>query len=399
MIEPITTAVQEITIDSNRILHHTEADLIDRRIPNVIRLVQYDDTLPVIAVDLKSGGVTYALPEGAACNIRIRKPDNTIVYNPALGCDASRSVVYFEVTPQVGVVVGELQTVLEVYLSGKTAGTSPLRIVVENNPIKVDDYESMDEVQTITHLVGEAEEARDEAVAAAETAAHDAAEEVADDIFKTLAPYEATTTASQAYSVGDYLGYDGKLYRVTTAISSGGTIIPDTNVVETDVTTEIKAIPAVEAFEALATYEGTTTASQAYAIGNYLVYNNTLYRVTSAISQGGTITPDTNVIKTDVATEIISLKARVADLESELGKKTLWWASQAISSTSGSSGTLATITDSKITADHILTKFVPADGSKITSDISCNTSAGQAVITGISIAATTAEIVLEMKDN
>ena len=51
--------------------------------------------------------------------------------------------------------------------------------MVENNPIKVDDYESMDEVQTIIQLVGEAEEARDEAVSAAETAAHDAVVEVA----------------------------------------------------------------------------------------------------------------------------------------------------------------------------------------------------------------------------
>lgn len=40
-----------------------------------------------------------------------------------------------------------------------------------------------------------------------------------------IAPVEATTTASRAYAVGDLLIYNGTLYRVTTAIASGGTIM------------------------------------------------------------------------------------------------------------------------------------------------------------------------------
>ena len=238
-ITPITTAVQVITIDSNRILHHTEADLIDRRIPNVIRLVQYDDTLPIIAVDLKAGGVNYALPSNAACNIRVKKTDGTVIYNPAIGCDSTRSVAYFEATRQMCGVPGELQTVLEVIVLGKAAGTSPLRIVVEENPVKDDDYESESETQTIIALVGEAEQARDDAQAAAETAAEDAVLSVAEDVFKGIASYEQSSTVSKAYAVGDYVGYNGKLYRVTTAISSGGTITPGTNCVQTTVGDEI----------------------------------------------------------------------------------------------------------------------------------------------------------------
>lgn len=42
---------------------------------------------------------------------------------------------------------------------------------------------------------------------------------------KYIASPEASTTASKAYAVGDYLIYNGKLYTVTTAIASGGTII------------------------------------------------------------------------------------------------------------------------------------------------------------------------------
>lgn len=341
MIEPITTAVQEITIDSNRILHHTEADLIDRRIPNVIRLVQYDDTLPVIAVDLKSGGVNYSLPSGAACNIRIRKPDDTIVYNPALGCDSTRTIVYFEVTPQMGGVVGELQTVLEVILNAKTAGTSPLRIVVENNPIKVDDYESMDEVQTIIQMVGEAEEARDEAVAAAETAAHDAVIEVAAETFKSIAHYEATTTASQAYSIGDYIGYDGKLYKVTASIAQGGTII----------TTGTNA-----------NVEQTTAGDQI----------------------------------TDIQSDVTDIQSDISDIESAIANDILRFDSIAVSA---GTGDIATKTDSAITADHVVAECVWGNPAYITSNVTATTSAGSLVLNGTCTTATTATVTLVKKDN
>lgn len=48
-----------------------------------------------------------------------------------------------------------------------------------------------------------------------------------------LAVVEPTTTATQAYAVGDLLVYGGQLYEVTAAISAGGTITPGTNVTPT----------------------------------------------------------------------------------------------------------------------------------------------------------------------
>lgn len=44
-----------------------------------------------------------------------------------------------------------------------------------------------------------------------------------------LAHVETGTTASRAYAVGEYFCWNGLLYRVKTAISSGGTITPGTN--------------------------------------------------------------------------------------------------------------------------------------------------------------------------
>lgn len=138
-------------------------------------------------------------------------------------------------------------------------------------------------------------------------------------------------------------------------------------------------------FGDMATMEESETASQSYAVGDYLILDGLLYKVTTAISSGGTIAPGTNCEQTTVSDEI---KNRV-----------LWFSGRSIASTSGSSGTLATITDARITANHVITKFVPANASVVTSGITCTTSDGAAVLTGTSTAATTAEIKLVKKDN
>ena len=132
-----------------------------------------------------------------------------------------------------------------------------------------------------------------------------------------------------------------------------------------------------------ATVETSSSASNAYRGGELLVYNNKLYRTTRAISSGNTITPGTNCVQTTVSDEVVN--------------RVLWWAGKAVNSTGGTSGTLMTISHAWITSDHVLDKFVAANPGVIISDITCVTSDGQAVITGISTAATTAEILLIKK--
>ena len=63
-----------------------------------------------------------------------------------------------------------------------------------------------------------------------------------DDVTDTqgmLATVEPTSTASKAYSVGDLLVYGGKLYKVTSQIASGATIIPGSNVEQTTVENQL----------------------------------------------------------------------------------------------------------------------------------------------------------------
>lgn len=54
----------------------------------------------------------------------------------------------------------------------------------------------------------------------------------------------------------------------------------------------------------IASVENSNTASQAYAVGDYMIWRGGFYRVVSAISSGGTITLNTNVTKTTLGAEL-----------------------------------------------------------------------------------------------
>lgn len=53
-----------------------------------------------------------------------------------------------------------------------------------------------------------------------------------------------------------------------------------------------------------ATIETSTTASKAYAVGDFLLLNGVLYKVTAAIAQGGAIASGTNVVATTIGDEV-----------------------------------------------------------------------------------------------
>ena len=57
----------------------------------------------------------------------------------------------------------------------------------------------------------------------------------------------------------------------------------------------------------IAPTEVSYTATRNYSVGSYLIVKNQLYKVTSAISSGGTITPNSNVTATTIMAEILAL--------------------------------------------------------------------------------------------
>lgn len=66
----------------------------------------------------------------------------------------------------------------------------------------------------------------------------------------------------------------------------------------------------------LATVESTNKASRAYTVGEYLVYNGLLYRVSAAIASGGTLTPGTNLTATTTGAQLKSLNDSLTTVSS-----------------------------------------------------------------------------------
>ena len=61
-------------------------------------------------------------------------------------------------------------------------------------------------------------------------------------LWNNVAPVETSSKATRNYSIGDYLCYAGHLYKVTAAIAIGTTLSTSTNITETTVMDEIKAL-------------------------------------------------------------------------------------------------------------------------------------------------------------
>lgn len=132
------------------------ADFDLRHAPVPINLVQFDKTIPILAVALYKGGTAYKLPEDAEANVRMGKRNNLYVYNPVLGCNEGRTLVYVAVTPQMTTQDGVFYPILEVLADGGVAGTSPLQLVIQHNPVQEDDLEDTSEAQTLADFVGQA---------------------------------------------------------------------------------------------------------------------------------------------------------------------------------------------------------------------------------------------------
>lgn len=155
----ITTAAQTYTPPSGSIVLPSKTYFGQRGEYEPVPLVQYDDTLPIIAAALYLNGQPYTVPDGAAVNIRMAKGDGTYVYNPALGVSEDRQTAYIAVTYQMTVIAGSYCPILELVVSGDVAGTSELPLQIAENPVPEDAIASTDEYKTIQQLAAEVQEA------------------------------------------------------------------------------------------------------------------------------------------------------------------------------------------------------------------------------------------------
>lgn len=119
---------------------------------------------------------------------------------------------------------------------------------------------------------------------------------------------EAVNTANTASAAVDAIGADlalekAKIVQLQTRMTAAENDIDD---VYTDVTDMITAYK-----------EPSATSTHAYAIGDYFIYNETLYKATAAIAIGATIVPNTNCVTTNVSSELLQI---ISDLANKADK-------------------------------------------------------------------------------
>lgn len=199
----ITTPAAQYTVPSGSVVYPASAWLgASRGIAGPVQLVQYDDTLPILAAALYLNGQPYTLPEGAAVNVRMDKHDGHYVYNPALGVSEDRQTAYIGVTLQMTTGAGCFAPALEIVVDGEVAGTSNIPVVIAANQVPEDAVASTDEFKTVQALAKQAQAAAD-AAAASQTAAAGSASAAAESASnasasETNAEESATNAASSA---------------------------------------------------------------------------------------------------------------------------------------------------------------------------------------------------------
>lgn len=208
------------------ISHATSVDFSKRSVNQPVHIVQYDRSLPILAVSLYNNGQLYRLSESMDVSIRLGKPDRTFVYNKALGCDPTRTIVYFEITQQMSLFDGEYYPVIEIMDGEKIANSSTIYLIVDRNPVQHDYIESTVEYKELIDYRDEAVKAGKEAKEAAKVA-QDSVQTVVD---KTKEAVEAGKTAIDAAnkaseSAKSILGVEENVTRIGNMVAEKEPII------------------------------------------------------------------------------------------------------------------------------------------------------------------------------
>lgn len=164
----------QYTPASDKLVHEVSVDFKKRMVSDRVHVVQYDNSMPIVAVSLYSDSATYIMPQNYEANIRVKKPDGKFVYNKALGCDNTKAILYFEITEQMTSKNGLLTPIIELRNGNNVAASGYFEIEVDRNPVQQGDIESTNEYTRIEEYVKEAGKYADNAKASADSAANSA---------------------------------------------------------------------------------------------------------------------------------------------------------------------------------------------------------------------------------
>ena len=270
------------TVKSTDIVHNTSVDLITRWFTREVHIVQYDNSQPIVAVELFKNSERFVIPDGYEANLRFGKKDRTFIYKPVLGCNQGRDTVYFAVDEQMSMFYGKVSPIIELTYNGAVVGSSSIPFVIDRNPIQIGDVESKTDYPAIVERISAAE-----ATAADAKKAVDAeAAERADGDAKTLSDARVYIDTKQDKLVS---GTNIKTINGNSLLGTGDITISieDLNPLKADIT-------------ALKTDNQTTKTTLAG-----LVSDNTTIKsnITTLQSDVASLKTDNTQNKTDIATK------------------------------------------------------------------------------------------------
>lgn len=219
------------------------------------------------------------------------------------------------------------------------------------------------------------------------------------------------TASTQPTSVSSYAWYEVKGEKgdtgdaasiVSTSVvyqaSSSGTVVPSG--------TWSSSVPTVAQGDFLWTRTTITFNSGspivAYSVGRMGINGSGAVSTVNGISPDGTgnVTLTANDIGTSdsstVQQHITDIESEISTIEGTASNKVLYLTNVACSATTGN---FVSVSNSAITANHVLAECVFANPSAIATDVDWTTASGSLVLNGTCSSATTANIVLIKKDN
>lgn len=91
----------EEKVENYQIQQTVTGDFVRAGVPPRVYAKQYDNNMRIIAVDLCSDGLAYAVPDGYSVNIRLLKPGRNTRLQPGIG-DKRQHGLYCPYTANAG---------------------------------------------------------------------------------------------------------------------------------------------------------------------------------------------------------------------------------------------------------------------------------------------------------
>ena len=147
-------------VDETNVIANVKADLARGTVdPYQVSCTQYDAEMRRIAVHMQQNGKIWNIPVGYSVNVRMKKADGTVVYNPG---EADENIAYITLSGQMCILPGRQDFVVEIIKGDDVVQTAPIRLEVIANPMQDGDEASADEKETIQGLVEDAQSAAEE---------------------------------------------------------------------------------------------------------------------------------------------------------------------------------------------------------------------------------------------